>query len=125
MNRSKSKVFCPIEALGIRKSLHVPDKFVHTSQAYEEENIVQFFLESTVESREAFLKSCLKPNAEFITLSYPIDLSLFNEETQWCITLASHFLGLDTNGYVMEPLLSLLFVLDTCPIEPELPGKMF
>ena len=69
-----------------------------------------------------FLKSCSKPNTKFITLSYPINLSLFNEEYQWCVTLASQFLGLDTNGYIMEPLLSLLFVLDTCLVEPELPG---
>ena len=37
--------------------------------------------------------------------------------------MASYVLGLDTNGYVTEPLLSLLFVLITCPIELELPGQ--
>ena len=67
-----------------------------------------------VENREAFLQSCSKPNAEVITLSYPIDLSLFNEETQWCITLASQFIGLDNNSDVTDSLLSLLFVLNTC-----------
>ena len=60
-----------------------------------------------------------------ISLSYPIDPVLFNEETHSCITLASQFLGLDTNGYVTESLLSLLFVLSTCPIESELPGQSF
>ena len=125
MNRSKSKVLFPIQALDIHKSLHVIDEFFHTSQAYEEENIMHFFRESIVESREAFLKYCSKPNAESISLSYPIDLSLFNEESQWCITLASQFLGLDTNGCIMEPLLSLLFVLDTCPTELELLGQSF
>ena len=79
-----------------------------------------FFRESTDKSKEAFLKACSKPNGEFINLSYPIDLSQFNEENQWCISLVSQFLVLDTNAYVIESLLSLLFVLSTCPAEPEL-----
>ena len=40
MIRSKSKIIFPVEALDICKAIHVPDKFVHTSQEYEEENIV-------------------------------------------------------------------------------------
>ena len=63
-----------------------------------------------------------KPDGEILSLSYLLELDLFNEEAQSCVTLASHFLGLDSDGYVTEPLLSLLFVLSTCPIEPELIG---
>ena len=86
------------------------------------ENVIHFFQESIAKSKESFLKSCLKPDSEFIGLSYPIDLVLFNEETQSCITLASQFFGLDTNGYVTESLLSLLFVLSTCQIESKILG---
>ena len=68
------------------------------------------------------MKSCSKPDGEILSLSYPIDLDLFNEEAQSCVTLSYQFLGLDTNGYITEPLLSMLFVPSTCPIEPELPG---
>ena len=71
------------------------------------------------------MKAFSKPNGEPIDLSYPIDLIQFNEETQWFISLAIQFLGLDTNAYVPESLLSLLFVLSTCPAEPELPGKSY
>ena len=67
------------------------------------------------------MKSSSKPDGEILSLSFPIDLDLFNEEAQSCVTLASQFVGLDTNRYVTNPLLSLLFVLCTCPIEPELP----
>ena len=69
------------------------------------------------------MRDCSKPNGEVISLSYPIDLRQFNEETQGCIALASQFLGLDTNGYVTESLLSLLFIFSTYPTEPELPGQ--
>ena len=34
-------------------------------------------------------------------------------------------LGLDTNGYITESLLSILFVLSTCLVEPEIPGQSF
>ena len=122
MNRSKSKVLFPIQSLDIRKALHVPDQFVHMSQAYQEENIVHFFRESIVESREAFPKSCSKPDDELVSLSYPIDLSLFNEETQWCIKLTSQFLGLYNNSDVTESLLNLLFVLITFQMEADLLG---
>ena len=60
-----------------------------------------------------------------MSLSYPIDMVLFNQETQLCITLSNQFLGLDTNGYVTESLLSLLFVLSTFPVDSELPSQFF
>ena len=86
---------------------------------------MQFFRDSTVENKEYFLNYCSKPDAKFISLSYPIYLSMFNEEIQWCITLSSQLLGLDTNGYITEPLLSLLFVLSTCPVKLELLRQSF
>ena len=70
-----------VQAYVVRKTLHILDEFVHISQKYQEENIIRFFRESTEESRETFLKVCSKPNGEFINLSYPINLSQFNEET--------------------------------------------
>ena len=122
MNKSKSKILFPIQAFVIRKTLDIPDEFTHISQDNWEEDIVRCFRESTDESKETFLKACSKRNSEPIDLSYPIDLKQFNEETQWCISLASQFLGLDIDVYVSESLLSLLFVLSTCLAEPELPG---
>ena len=89
VNKSKSKILCPVQASIIRKTLDIPNQFSHISQDYQEEYIICYFRESTDESKEAFLKNCSKPDGEPIDLSYPIDLSQFNEETQWCISLAS------------------------------------
>ena len=89
MYRLKSKILCPIDALAIRKALVVPHEFVQLSQEYKEEVIIQFFHESAVEIKEAFMKSCSKPEGEILSLSYPIDLDLINEEAQSCVTLAS------------------------------------
>ena len=89
MSKSKSKILCPVQASVIQKTLKIPNEFTHISQDYREEDIVRCFRESTDEIKEAFLKACSKPNGEPIDVSYPIDLSQFNEETQWCISLAS------------------------------------
>ena len=80
MDRLKSKILCPIDAPAIRKALAVPHEFVQLSQEYKEEIIIQFIHESVVEIKEAFMKSCSKPNGEIPILSYPIDIELFNEE---------------------------------------------
>ena len=67
------------------------------TQDYKEKNIIHFFQESAAKSKESFFKSCSKPDSEVIILSYPIDLVFFHEKTQSCITLATQFLGLNTN----------------------------
>ena len=122
MNKSKSKILCSVQASVIHKALDILDEFIHISQDYQEEDIIRCFRESIDESKETLLKTCSKPDGESIDLSYPIDLIQFNEYTQWCLSLASQSLGLDTDAYILEPLLSLLFVLSTCLVEPELPG---
>ena len=98
MNKSKSKILCSVQASVICKALDIPDEFIHISQDYREEDIICCFRESSDESKEAFLKTFSNPDGEPIDLSYPIDLSQFNEETQWCISLASQFLGLDIDA---------------------------
>ena len=70
------------------------------SKEYKEEKLVQFFEESLVEQKEAFLKTCSKPDSQLLNHPFPIDYNLFNEETQSLITLESHFLGLDMNKYI-------------------------
>ena len=51
------------------------------SKEYKEENLVQFFQESSVQKKETFLKSCSKPNSQLLNHPFPIDYNLFNEET--------------------------------------------
>ena len=75
------------------------------SKEYKEGNLVQFF-----ESLQSVKKKLYSNPAQNPVVS--------------CL-LASQFLGLDTNCYVTESLLSLLFVLSTCPFEYELPSQSF
>ena len=78
MDKPKSRILFPIHASVIRKTLSIPYDFVCLSQAYKEENIIHFFQEFAAEINEDFLKSCSNIDSEVMSLSYPIDLVLFN-----------------------------------------------
>ena len=67
------------------------------SKDFNEESIVQFFRESTIEQKQVFSKTCFKPDVLLQNQPFPVDSILFNDETQCVITLLSQFLGLDTN----------------------------
>ena len=72
-----------------------------------------------MEKREALFKSCFKPDAHRKNYPFPINVNEFNEETQCVITLISHILGMDTDKYVTETLMTLLFTLSTCLVDSE------
>ena len=91
------KFMCPISSLVIRNTLSVSTNFSLVSKEYKEENLIQFFRESRVERNETFLKTCSKPKSQLLNDPFPIDYDMFNEENQSLLTLASQFLGLDTN----------------------------
>ena len=48
---------------------------------------------------------------------HKLRMDTLSKETHCTITLLIQFLGMDTDKYIIEPLLNFLFVLRTCPIE--------
>ena len=67
------------------------------SSEYNQGDILWLFQRSSVEQKETFLKTCLKPEIQLSEPLFPIDFDLFNEETRSIITLARQFLGMDSN----------------------------
>ena len=119
MDKTKSKILCLVSPLFIRNTLSFLVDFNQNSKEYNEESIVQYFRESTVEQKQDFFKICFKPDIQLQNQPFPIDANIFNKETQCVTTLMSQFLGLDTYKYVTEPLMSLVFFLSTGQIELE------
>ena len=78
-------------------------------------------MESTVEKKEAFFKACFKPDTQLKNYPYLVDASEFNEETKCVTTILYKFLGMDTDKYITESMMSLLFTLSTCPIDSNEP----
>ena len=113
MDASRSRILCPINSLNIWSSLSIPYEFIQLSIEYNEGEILRFFQESSYEQKYTFLKACLKPESQFSNPPFLIDFDLFNEETQSVITIASQFLGLDSNQFVTKSLLSLIFTLNS------------
>ena len=56
---------------------------------------------------------------------FVVDTSLFNDETQLVISLMNQFLGLDTDIYVTQLLISVLFKIITSPVEPQSSRSVF
>ena len=119
MDANKSKILCPINPLFIRNTFYVPAEFTHMSKDLNEESIVQFFRESTIEQKHVFFKTWFKTNVLLQNQPFLVYSRLFNDETQCVITLISQFLGLDIDKFATEPLLSLLFTISTGHVESE------
>ena len=80
-------------------------------------SLVQYFREFAIEKKQEFFKICFKQYVQLQNLPFHVDANIFNEETQCIVTLMSQFLGLDTDKYINEPLMSLLFSLSTFQVD--------
>ena len=49
---------------------------------------------------------------------FPLDINLFNEESQLVISMLSQFLGLDPDRFLPELLMSLLFKMSMIQSDP-------
>ena len=65
----------------------------------------------TVEEKKIFYSKILKSGIFVATETFPLDINPFNEESKWLISLLSQFLRLDTDKFLLEVLLSMLFRL--------------
>ena len=70
-----------------------------------------------------FFKRCFKPEVESSNQPFRVDVTLFNKETKCVVTMLCQFLGLDIDKYILEILMSLLFVLITCHVESYKPSQ--
>ena len=123
MDTSMSRMMCPINSLNIRNTLLIPSKFTHMSSEYNEEDILHFFQGSSNEQKYIFLKACLKPESHISDPPFPIDFDLFNDGNQYVITIEIQFSGMDSNQFVTEPLLSLIFTPSTEKAMSGIPSK--
>ena len=80
MDASRSKKICLVNSLVIWNTLLIPTDFAQISKEYNEENLVQFFRESSVEQKETFFKAFSKPDSQLLNIPFSIDYDLFNEE---------------------------------------------
>ena len=74
-------------------------------------------------NKEELFNSCFKPNTQLKNYPYHEYVDEFNEEMQCIVTLMSQFLGMDTDKYVTDPMMSLLFTLITFPFESKDPSR--
>ena len=64
---------------------------------------------------------CFRTDVSLSNETFPLDINLFNEESKLVISMLSQFLGLDTNIFVPELLMSLLFKINISQLESQSP----
>ena len=62
MDATKSNILCPIKHLVIRNTFSIPVKFTQVSKEFNEEIIMEYFREFTIEQKQVFFKTCFKPD---------------------------------------------------------------
>ena len=71
MDASRSELLCASNSHAVRDTLLLPYDFSQMSSKYKEEDILQFFLGSLAEQKEAFLKTFLKLENPHVKSSFP------------------------------------------------------
>ena len=79
MDATKSKILCPISPLVIKNTSSFPIEFTQVFKEFNEESIIQYFRESTIEQKQDLFNICFKPDIQLQNHPFPIDSSLFNE----------------------------------------------
>ena len=97
MESNKSKILRTINSLVVRDALEVPQSFTQNLEYFAEESLIEQFRHAVAEEKQIFNSKSLKPEISIESEPFPLDIGLFNEETQWVISLLSQFLGLDND----------------------------
>ena len=84
-----------------------------------EENLIELYMHAIVEVKQTFLLKNLKSDVSVSNIPFPLDIDMINEESQCVLSLVCHFLGLDSERFMPETLLRLLFWLSLHQLEFE------
>ena len=76
-------------------------------------------MHAIAEMKQTFLLKIHKPNVAVENVPFPLYIDLLNEESKCVISLLYQFLGLDSDQFFLETLLSLLFRLSLHQLEYE------
>ena len=79
MDEPKSKIRLPIIPVFIKNIFSIHVEFTQVSKDYNEEIIIQFFKESTIEQKEIFFKTCFTLDVMLQNHPFHVDSILLNE----------------------------------------------
>ena len=101
MDAAKNKILFLVNSLVIRDSLEVPPSFTSNHEELVEEDLIQQFWLIAIEDKQIVLSKCFKIDVFPANQPFPLDISLFNEESQLVISMLSQFLDLDAHRFIL------------------------
>ena len=100
MDAAKSNIICHVNALVVQYSLTVTPTFTQNREEFSEEDLIQFFRHATIKQKHPFFLKSYRSDISLDNQPFPLDVNLFNDETQIIVSMMSQFLGLDIDGYI-------------------------
>ena len=89
MESTRSRIPCPINFLVIKDSIESPPLFILKKEYFVEKNLIEQFRHVVVKEKHKFYSKGLKTDVSIADESFPLDISLFNEELHIVIYLLS------------------------------------
>ena len=78
MDLTKSKILCYVNALVIWDSLTVTSSFTLIQEYFNEEKLIQYFQEETLEYKQSFFTTYFMLYVFLQNQCFPVDFNLFN-----------------------------------------------
>ena len=89
MDPAKTKIPFPVNSLVIRDSLEVPPSFTLKQEEFVEEYSIQQFRHADVKQNQFFYSKCFEIDVSIADQPFPLDVSLFNEESHLVVSMLS------------------------------------
>ena len=89
MDSARSRILCHVNALVIRDSLEVPPSFTLSKEEFVKENLIQQFRHADVKQNQFFYSKCFEIDVSIADQPFPLDVSLFNEESHLVVSMLS------------------------------------
>ena len=85
--------------------LILPDSFLVNPESFNEQVLIELYKNCKIEVRCKFLSNILKVGQTLEGLFLPYNVSIFKDEVQLVMSMASQVLGLDDDKHVNEVIL--------------------
>jgi hypothetical protein len=79
-------------------------------EPFKEQHLVTVYRECSLEVKNLFLQTIVKPEHYSESLSMPMNVNFMVIEIQWAYSILNHILGLDNEKYVVEVMLGFLLI---------------
>ena len=112
MNSSTNKILCWVNAKTIYEVLGLPEIFPKNTESFIEEVLVKLYGEYKSQDRPNFLSQILKDGQTHESLTFPLNVNIFQKDVQLVLCLLTQFLGHGDDKSISEVMLGFILKIN-------------